>query len=73
MNEKQRLEQLEKILDALKPREAKTEFEGRLVELLDEFIFNKSNIRNDADSPINNKRVKNDYIDALIKLYKEGI
>jgi|21_taG_2_1085346.scaffolds.fasta_scaffold04753_5 hypothetical protein len=73
MTNQERKEQLQKIIDSLKPREPRDEFEGRLVDLLDNFIFDRSQVRKDADATINHKRIKDDYIDALIKLYKEGI
>lgn len=72
MTNEERKEQLQKILDSLKPRKARSEFEQKIMDALDEFLLNKANVRNDKDATINNKRVKEDFIDALLKLYKEN-
>ena len=72
MTDQERKEQLQKILDSLKPRKARSEFEQKIIDALDGFLLNKANVRNDKDATINNKRVKEDFIDALLKLYKEN-
>ena len=72
MNNQEKQEQLQKILDSLKPRKARSEFEQKLINALDDYLLNKANVRNDKDATINNKRVKEDFIDALLKLYKEN-
>ena len=72
MTDQERKEQLQKILDSLKPRKARSEFEQKIIDALDEFLLNKANVRNDKDATINNKRVKEDFIDALLELYKEN-
>tara|TARA_R100000656_G_C3882971_1_gene114856 strand:- start:32 stop:244 length:213 start_codon:yes stop_codon:yes gene_type:complete len=69
MNE---LEKLQAQLDARKPRKARSEIESKLMNLLEEYLLNKGNVRNDSDSVINMKKVKEDYIDALLELYKEN-
>ena len=75
MNNKQRLERLEELeknfLD-LQPRVAKTNIEKQLIRLVDEFLINKGNVRNDKDSAINGKKVRNNFIDKLLELYKEN-
>jgi|TARA_R100000093_G_C1872958_1_gene51881 hypothetical protein len=75
MNNKQRLERLEELeknfLD-LQPRAAKTNIEKQLIRLVDEFLINKGNVRNDKDSAINGKKVRNNFIDKLLELYKEN-
>tara|TARA_R110002012_G_scaffold264340_2_gene447685 strand:- start:289 stop:510 length:222 start_codon:yes stop_codon:yes gene_type:complete len=72
MTDQERKEQLQKILDSLKPRKARSEFEQKIIDALDEFLLNKANVRNDKDATINNKQVKEDFIDALLELYKEN-
>jgi hypothetical protein len=70
LKDQQRLEELEKNYLALQPRAAKSNIEKQLIRLVDEFLINKGNVRNDKDSAINGKKVRNDFIDKLLELYK---
>tara|TARA_B100000768_G_scaffold147416_1_gene140926 strand:+ start:663 stop:884 length:222 start_codon:yes stop_codon:yes gene_type:complete len=72
MTDQDRKEQLQKIIDSLKPRKARSEFEQKIIDALDDYLLNKANVRNDKDATINNKQVKEDFIDALLKLHKEN-
>jgi len=72
MSDQQRLEELKKNFLALQPRVAKSNIEKQVIRLVDEFLLNKGNVRHDKDSAINGKKVRNDFIDKLLELYKEN-